>query len=89
MSERYRTATVTDVFGYTQAWRRPDEARRAEVGDLIGVGAPKRVPGPEGGPVLGDGSDPDAVAAADLPDPGGGGGQSRGGRLSAQPYAGD
>jgi hypothetical protein len=62
VSERYATASVTDVFGYEPDWPVMSDRRRAEVEALIGAPAPVSPPGAEGGPIPGDESasrDPD------------------------------
>ncbi len=68
VSERYRTATVAEAFGYHADWRTPDSARRDEIAGLIDVGPHKTVPGPESGPVPGDGSEEGEHRDAPLPD---------------------
>jgi hypothetical protein len=69
LSERYRSATVTDVFGLDPEWRRPSPQRRREIESIIGTGDHKPTPGPEGGPVPGDGSEAGQGPGTHLPDP--------------------
>jgi glutamate synthase domain-containing protein 2 len=54
VSGQFDSDTLDRVFGYDPAWRRIDPARRAEIEQLVGVGAPRRKPGAEAGPILGD-----------------------------------
>jgi glutamate synthase domain-containing protein 2 len=55
VSEGYTRTTVEEVFGYREAWRRPP-AREAEIAALVGSGGSNTAPGPDGGPIPGDGS---------------------------------
>jgi glutamate synthase domain-containing protein 2 len=54
VSERYRTTTVSDVFGYEEGWRTLPRERQDEIAELVGVGSGRGRAGPEAGPVLGD-----------------------------------
>jgi hypothetical protein len=57
VGERYTTATLDDVFGYDPAWRAVSPRRRAEIEALLGPAtATVPPPGPESGPIPGDGS---------------------------------
>jgi glutamate synthase domain-containing protein 2 len=58
VGERYTTQRLEEVFGYDPEWRRLTPERVAEIESLIGP--PSRhvpVPGPEGGPIVGDEAD--------------------------------
>jgi glutamate synthase domain-containing protein 2 len=68
VSERYRSATLREVFGYRPDWRTHDPATREEVMELVGIGPGRRVPGPEAGPVLGDESGLGVERETELPD---------------------
>ena len=68
VSERYRSATLREVFGYRPDWRTHDPATREEVMELVGIGPGRRVPGPEAGPVLGDESGLGMERETELPD---------------------
>lgn len=69
LSERYHSATVTEVFRFEPAWRRPSPARRREIESLVGAGPHKRKAGREGGPVPGDGTEHESGPGTHLQDP--------------------
>ena len=56
VTDRYRSATVREIFGYEADWRRPSPDREEELRSLIGSGGGVQMPGPEGGPIAGDGT---------------------------------
>ncbi len=62
VSERFRTTSLHEVFGYEAGWAEPPEERRAEVEALMGLAADWRPAGPEEGPVPGDGTGGGAAA---------------------------
>lgn len=69
LSARYRSATVTDVFGLDPEWRRPGPEHRHEVTSLIGTGVHKPMAGPEGGPIPGDGAEHGDTRRTHIEDP--------------------
>jgi glutamate synthase domain-containing protein 2 len=71
LSERYRSATVTEVFGYRPEWRHVAPERRRTVEALVHVGTGAGAAGPEAGPILGDGGERGQTRSSALPDPGG------------------
>ncbi len=56
VSERFTSASVLDVFGYEPGWTTPAAGRRAEIETLMRSRKAWRQPGPERGPVPGDGT---------------------------------
>ncbi len=60
VGERFGAATLQDVFGYEADWSVVPPARRAEIEALMRPRARWREPGPEMGPVPGDGTGGDA-----------------------------
>jgi glutamate synthase domain-containing protein 2 len=66
VSERFAVTPMREVFGMEPDWPVLSEARAAEVEDLVGAGAVCTGPGPEEGPILGDGAGP---RSADEPTP--------------------
>jgi len=67
VSERYRSAPLHEIFGYEPGWAVPSPARRAEIEALMGTRAQWRLPGPEHGPIAGDGTGGDAPTEEDSP----------------------
>jgi hypothetical protein len=62
VSERFTSTPLHDVFGYEPSWTLPPPARRAEIEALMRPRPEWRTPGPERGPVPGDGTGGDAAA---------------------------
>ena len=58
----FRSIAVREAFGYEPGWAVPPPHRRAEIEELMGTRRAWRAPGPEQGPVPGDGSGGDVVA---------------------------
>ena len=56
MSERFTSAPLQEVFGYEPGWTTPAAGRRAEIEALMRSREAWRRPGPERGPVPGDGT---------------------------------
>ncbi len=56
VSDRYQSHSLMEVFGYDPQWRRPSAEREAEMRSLIGTGGGVQMPGPESGPIAGDGT---------------------------------
>jgi glutamate synthase domain-containing protein 2 len=56
ITERFNSAPLHEVFGYEPGWAVPSPARRAELAALTGGRAEWRLPGPERGPIAGDGT---------------------------------
>ncbi len=79
VSDRYRSASVAEVFGYDPEWRRPSSAREAELRSLIGVSPPRVGPGTEAGPIAGDSAGTTLDREAALASASGEGGLARGG----------
>ncbi len=61
VGERFQSAPSHEVFGYEPGWAVPSPARRAEVEALMGARAEWRLPGPERGPIAGDGTGGDGL----------------------------
>jgi len=62
VSERFTSTPLHEVFGYERGWTLPPPDRRAEIEALMRPRAEWRTPGPERGPVPGDGTGGDAAA---------------------------
>jgi glutamate synthase domain-containing protein 2 len=62
VSERFTSTPLHEVFGYEPGWTLPPPERRAEIEALMRPRAEWRAPGPERGPVPGDGTGGDAAA---------------------------
>ena len=62
VSERFTSAPLHEMFGYEPGWAVPSPARRAEIEGLMGARAEWRAPGPERGPVPGDGTGGDVAS---------------------------
>ena len=62
VSERFRSTPLQEVFGYEPGWATPSPARRAEIELMMTGRAQWRSPGPELGPVPGDGTGGDRPA---------------------------
>ncbi|HZV74817.1 MAG TPA: FMN-binding glutamate synthase family protein [Conexibacter sp.] len=56
VSERFASTPLHEVFGYEPGWATPPPARRAEIEALMSERPDWRGPGPELGPVPGDGT---------------------------------
>jgi glutamate synthase domain-containing protein 2 len=56
VAERFASFGLHDVFGYEPGWATPAPARRAEIEALMVGRADWRKPGPERGPIPGDGT---------------------------------
>jgi glutamate synthase domain-containing protein 2 len=65
VAERFTATALHDVFGYEPGWAVPPPARRAAVEALRAARAAWRAPGPEHGPVPGDGTGGDLAPRAD------------------------
>jgi glutamate synthase domain-containing protein 2 len=65
VSERFRAAPLHEVFGYEPGWAVPPPERRAEVEALMAARSGWRPPGPEAGPVPGDGTGGDVAPRSD------------------------
>jgi glutamate synthase domain-containing protein 2 len=81
ISERYRTASLLEVFGYDPSWRAMSPGRRTEIEALLGPPTGRvATPGVEAGPIPGDGSGAgQGPGAHDLADVGGHAGMAVGG----------
>jgi glutamate synthase domain-containing protein 2 len=67
VTDRYRSAPLHEVFGYEPGWAVPSPARRVEIEALMGGRAEWRLPGPERGPIAGDGTGGDRPVHEDSP----------------------
>jgi glutamate synthase domain-containing protein 2 len=68
VGERFTSAPLHEVFGYEPGWAVPPPARRAEIEALMSAQAAAwREPGPELGPLPGDGTGGDVRPASDSP----------------------
>jgi len=64
VGSRFAGTPLRDVFGYEPSWGVPSAARAAAIEELMRPRSRWRAPGPERGPIPGDGTGGDAVAAA-------------------------
>jgi glutamate synthase domain-containing protein 2 len=67
VGERFTSAPLHEVFGYEPGWAVPPPARRAELEGLMSTRAQWRPPGPELGPLPGDGTGGDVRPVSDSP----------------------